>query len=260
MLVRSGHYMEYDQVNDEIMIANAFAQAILYFKGDAKDNDAPIRVLMGPHTQIQSPDFGLAVDNVNDELYVTEHTRILVFDRRASGDVPPKRILEGPKTELENPYGTAAVRGIGVDPIHNVIVVTGYFQNRGHILIFDRTASGNTAPIRKITGPKSMLRGASYSVRVYPPKGYILNPTGGSIGVWSVFDNGEIPPLYLLQNASPPKDTGFAGLGGGDEGGPGGEGGGAGGMGDRFTFNPKTKELFSNRGSMVEAFSFPEIF
>ena len=103
-----------------------------------------------------------------------------------------------------------------------------------------------------------MLRGASYSVRVYPQKGYILNPAGGSIGVWSVFDDGEIPPLYLLQNSAPAQDTGFGGLGG-EEGG-GGEGGGNGGLGDRFTFNPSTKELFSNRGSMVEAFSFPEIF
>lgn len=249
-LTRSGHYIEYDEVNDEIMVANAFAQAILFFRGGANGHEPPLRMIMGPHTQIQSPDFGLAIDNVNDEIYVTEHTRVLVFPRTANGDVPPIRILDGPKTELENPYGTAAVRGIGVDPIHNVIVVTTYFQNRGRILIFDRTASGNTAPIRRIAGPKSGIRGSSYSVRLYPPKGWILDPIGGGIGVWSVFDDGDIPPLYLLQNASAS------------------EGGGAGGedergedsLGSRFTLSPKTKELFNNSGSILEAFSFPEIF
>jgi len=255
-LVRSGHYIEYDEVNDEIMVANAFAQAILFFRGGVDGDEAPVRILMGPHTQIQSPDFGLAIDNVNDEVYVTEHERILVFPRKANGDVAPIRILEGPKTELPNMWGTAAVRGVGVDPIHNVIVVTGYFQNRGHVLIFDRTASGNTAPIRKIAGPKTGIQGASYSLRVYPPKGWIFTGAMGGIGVWSVFDSGEIPPKYLLLKArststEPVDET----LGGGGQ-----LGGGEGGLGSRFAFNPKTKELFNNSRDEIEAYSFPEIF
>jgi hypothetical protein len=251
-LTRSGHYIEYDLVNDEILVANAFAQAILFFRGGASGREAPVRTIIGPHTQIQSPDFGLAIDNVNDEVYVTDHTGVLVFPRKANGDVPPIRVLRGPKTELANDYGTPAVRGIGVDPIHNVIVVTAYFQNRGRILIFDRTASGDTAPIRRIAGPKSGIRGSSYSVRLYPPKGWILNPIGGGIGVWSVFDDGDIPPLYLLQSGVVSE---------GDGGGGGEDGGGEGGsLGSRFTFNPRTKEIYNNRGSILEAFSFPEIF
>ena len=255
-MVRSGHYIEYDEKNDEVMIANAFAQAILFFRGGVVGNEAPIRILMGPHTQIQSPDFGLVIDNVNDELYVTEHERILVFPRKANGDVPPIRILEGPKTELANMWGTAAVRGIGVDPIHNLIVVTGYFQNRGHVLIFDRTASGNTAPIRKIAGPKTGITSASYSLRVYPPKGWLFTQAMGGIGVWSVFDSGEIPPKYLLlkdrSTSTEPVDETLRGggqLGGGED-----------GLGSRFTFNPKTKELYNNSRDEIEAYSFPEIF
>jgi hypothetical protein len=254
-LVRSGHYIEYDEKNDEVMIANAFAQAILFFRGGVDGDEAPIRIIMGPHTQIQSPDFGLAIDNVNDEVYVTEHTRVLVFPRKANGDVAPIRILEGPKTELDNMWGTASVRGIGVDPIHNVIVITGYFQNRGHVLIFDRTASGNTAPIRKITGPKSGIQGASYSMRVYPPKGWLFTQAMGGIGVWSVFDSGEIPPRYvLLADRSGREEVDETLAGGGQL------GGGEGGLGSRFTFNPKTGELFNNSGDEVEVFSFPEIF
>jgi len=96
---------------------------------------------------------------------------------------------------------------------------------------------------------------------VYPPKGWIFTGASGGIGVWSVFDDGEIPPKYLLlrdRSSIPQVDETLAGggqLGGGDAGGEGG-----GGLGSRFTFNPKTKELFNNSGDEVEAYSFPEIF
>jgi hypothetical protein len=253
-LTRSGHYVEYDPVNDEIMVANPFAQAILFFRGGANGHEAPVRVIMGPHTKIQSPDFGLAIDNVNNEVYVTDHTGYLVFPLKANGDVAPIREVRGPKTQMANDYGTAAVRGIGVDPIHNVVVVTTYFQNRGRVLIFDRTANGDAAPIRRIAGPKSGIRGSSYSVRLYPEKGWILDPIGSGIGVWSVYDDGDMPPLYLLQTGiQPEEDRG----GGGEEGGGGGEGGL---LGSRFTFSPKSKEIFNNRGSILESYSFPEIF
>lgn len=249
-MTRSAHYIYYDEIHDELIIANTFAQAIMTFRGGADKNEAPIRVVMGPKTQIQSPEYGMTVDPVHDEVYVSEFDRILVFPRRANGDVAPLRILEGPKTELQNPWGTIAIRGVGVDPVNNVLIATTYFQNRGRILIFDRTASGNTAPLRRISGPRTGIRGATYSVRMYPPKGWILNPTGGKIGVWSVFDSGDIPPLYWLENSAAEEES--AGGGGEDFGG--------GGMGDRFSFNPNTKELYSNRGRIIETFSFPEIF
>jgi len=246
-MTRSAHYIYYDDIHDELIMANTLAQAILTFRGGADKNEAPIRILMGPKTQIQSPEYGITVDPVNNELYVSEYDRVLVFRRDANGDEPPLRILEGPKTELQNPWGTVAIRGVGVDWVNNVLIATTYFQNRGRILMFDRTASGNTAPIRRISGPRSGITGATYSVRMYPPKGWILNPIGGKIGVWSVFDSGDIPPLYLLENAA-------AGEGGGEGGGFGG------GLGDRFAFNPNTKEIYSYRDHGIETFSFPEIF
>lgn len=251
-MTRSGHYIEYDPVNDEVMVANAFAQAIMFYRGGFNGKEPPLRTIMGPNTQIQSPDFGLAIDNVNDEVYVTDHTGFLVFPRKANGDVKPLRVVRGPNTEMANDYGTAAVRGIGVDPIHNVVVVTTYFQNRGRILIFDRTANGDAKPIRRIAGPKSGIRGSSYSVRLYPEKGYILDPIGNGIGIWSVYDDGDIPPMFLLKSGVKPEW---------DESEGGGDGGGEGGMiGSRFTFSPKNKEVYNNRGAVLETFSVPEIF
>jgi len=260
-LARSGHYIQYDEVHDEIVIANPFAQAVLFFRGGANGKEAPVRTVMGPHTQIQSPDFGLAVDPVNNELYVAEQDEIKVFPRGADGDVPPIRILRGPHTQLENNYGTPSLRGVQVDPIHNVLVVSGYFQNRGHILIFDRTASGDTKPKAEIVGPRTLITGASYSLRVYPPKGWILNAVRGGLGIWSVNDSGDIPPLYLLgrEGGNREEDAGgmaAAGVGGNN---PLGEGGG-GGLGDRFALNPKAKEISVENGSAIRTYSFPEIF
>lgn len=249
--------MYYDDIHDEIVLANPFAQAILTFRGGANGKEAPIRVIQGPHTQIMSPDFGMSVDPVNDEIYIAEQDEIKVYPRTANGDVAPLRVLGGPHTQLQNPWGTQGLRGIGVDWIHNVLVVNGYFQDRGHILIFDRTASGDTKPRAVIAGPKSGITGASYSMRVYPPKGWILVPTRGGLGVWSFQDSGDIPPLYLL--GGPLREGG----GGSDEGvrGSGEEGGGGGLGGDRFSINPKAKEIYAmDEGEGINAYSFPEIF
>jgi hypothetical protein len=258
-LARSGHYIQYDEVHDEFVIANPFAQAVLFFRGGANGKEAPIRTIMGPHTEIQSPDFGMAVDPVNNELYVMEQDEIKVFPRGADGDVAPIRILRGPHTQLDNPYGTPSLRGVQVDPIHNVLVVAGFYQNRGHILIFDRTASGDAKPRGELVGPRTGIAGASYSIRVYAPKGWIMVPVHGGLGIWSVNDSGDIPPLYLLgREGGRDEDAGgmaAAGVGGG----PLGEGGG-GGLGDRFALNPKAKEISFENGSAIRTYSFPEIF
>src|ERR1044071_9731332 len=181
------------------MMANPFAQAILFFRGGANGKEPPIRVIQGPHTQMISPDFGIGVDPVNDEIFVGEYDSILVFPRTGNGDVAPIRVLKGPHTQLGNPWGPETIRGIGVDPIHNLLVVNGYFGATAHILIFDRTASGDARPKAEIGGPKTGMRGASYSMRVDPPKGLILNPgVSGGLGVWSINDSGDIPPVYLI--------------------------------------------------------------
>jgi len=236
LLSRAVHYIDYDEVHDEITIANAMAQAILTFRGGALGKEAPIRIIQGPHTQLESPDFGMSVDPVNNEIYIAEQDHVKVYPRGANGDAAPIRILAGPNTRLENPQGYMGLRGVGVDWIHNVLVVTGYYQDKGHILIFDRTASGDTQPRAVIAGLKSGITGASYTMRVYPPKGWILNPIGGGIGVWSVHDSGDIPPVYVLGREGP---------------GP---------MGGRFSLNPKTKEIYTGSDNLIQAFSFPEIF
>lgn len=196
LLNRTVHSVAYDQIHDEIIVNQNIGQAILTFRGEASGDEAPIRIIQGAKTLMRDPQVTF-VDPVNNEIYVINMTiddSILVFDRLAQGDVAPKRVLKGPDTMLGAEYG-------GVDPIHNLLVVVGRQESRGgsegHILIFDRTASGNTEPLRVIRGPKSGL-GRGGKMAIYPTTGKILVSTGGGVGVWSIDDNGDIPPEWRI--------------------------------------------------------------
>jgi len=251
-LVRDSHDIYYDEGNDEIVVASAFGQAILYYKGGANGDEPPVRILQGPHTQIQMPGYGVYVDDVHNETYLLEgrdrpgEEYLMVFPRDAKGDVAPLRVIKGPDTMLKD------ARSIAVDPIHNVIAVA----SRNGMLIFDRTANGNAKPLRIIKGP------GNNNFRLLASKGYIISGAGGAedggggrggegrgnaegqaqgraaIRVWSITDNGNVPPLFEIRS---PVSAGA--LGGG-----------------RIALNPKEKEVIVGGGQSVTIYSFPEIF
>jgi DNA-binding beta-propeller fold protein YncE len=133
-LGRIAHGIEVDTVNDEIVVTNAFAEAILFFRGEAKGEETPIRIIQGTKTLLKEPKTA-AVDGINNEVFVPQQrtNSILVFRRDEGGDVAPIRIIHGLKTKLDDP------RRMAVDPGNNLLVVTNGGKLPG-ILIFDRTA------------------------------------------------------------------------------------------------------------------------
>jgi hypothetical protein len=195
---RTMHGFAYDSVHDEIVVTSPLAQAVLSFKADANGEQPPARVIQGPHTQIDGPpNLGndrVSIDPAHDEIYVPAvPSSILVFDRKANGDVAPKRVLSGPDTGFQE-QGIRGMATVAIDPIHNVLVV----NHRNSLLIFDRTASGNAKPLRVISGPKSGVASIS-SFQVYAQKGWIVaGGQGGFIGVWSIEDNGDVPPRWKI--------------------------------------------------------------
>jgi len=203
LISRTMHTLAYDAVHDEIIVNSPLAQAILTFRGAANGEEAPIRVIQGPHTQIQGTDYDgndqMAFDEIHGEIYIpVAGNKILVFSREANGDVAPLRVLAGPDTQIR---GT--MRGharIGVDGVHNVLVVTssGERGSGGSLLIFDRTANGNTKPRAVIQGPKTGIGGGG-TPHIYDQKGWIIGGcAGGSICVWSVDDEGDVPPRWRI--------------------------------------------------------------
>lgn len=143
-------------------------------------------------------------------MYVPEGNNISVFARGANGNVAPIRIPEGPEKRLGG-GNTAGAGVVAIDPIHNLLIAIGgrgTTPNRNQILIFDRTASGNTKPKAIITGPDSMLTNLVGPADPIWFKAGLLAGTG-TTKVWSFpFPNRKasdgarsaLPSLALLTN------------------------------------------------------------
>jgi hypothetical protein len=193
MLGRTMHGIDYDHINDEIVVPQQFGQGILIFKGSARGEQPPIRVIQGSKTMITAMD-RLAVDPYNGEIYVPEGDQVLVFDRMANGNVAPKRVLGGPNT------GFTAAGTVAIDHTRNLLVVGADVPNDdgSQLAIFERTASGDTKPVRVIKGPKTRL-GNPGNMRVHPETGLIfVVQQAGYVGVYGIEDGGDVPPRYTV--------------------------------------------------------------
>ena len=217
MLSRTMHDIRYDEIHDELFVTNPFANAILVFRGGATGEEPPIRIIQGPRTQISGNSDRLDVDPTNNEIFLPLRSRIVVFPRDGRGDIAPLRVISGPDTQL------VSAGSVAVDPVHNVIALgtSGESQppeehygdlsvpvpTKGTIMIFNRTDSGNVKPKAVIGGPKTGIV-RILQLQIYSPKGWIVGtqpgradveePPGVYVGVWSINDNGDVPPRWKL--------------------------------------------------------------
>ena len=209
LLGRTMHGIAYDPIHDEFTVPQQFGQAILTYRGGANGEEAPIRVIQGPHTQLDAPEH-LEVDPVHNEIFVpTRDGAVLVFPRDGKGDVAPVRVLRGPDTMV------AGDAPLAVDPVNNLLIVGGGARGADgrretRLLIFNRTDSGNAKPKSVIGGPQSRLYSFGGPFAVYPQKGEILASVRGPgpyaelssdeayVGVWSIRDSGDVPPRWTI--------------------------------------------------------------
>jgi hypothetical protein len=242
-LSRTMHDIRYDALHDEFVVTNPFAQAILTFRGQANGEEPPLRMIHGPSTQLRAPDRA-DVDPIHDEIFVAEGDAVLVYPRTANGDVAPIRVIRGPQTKLRGSQTLA------VDPVHDVIVVQSKVDTdrADSLLIFNRTDDGNVAPRRIIRGPRTEVVRFT-QIQIYAPKGWIvatmpgvsasLEPENSFVGVWSIEDDGDVPPRWKLGGPKSrlKKPRGVA-------------------------LDPENKEIVvaDMRLNAVLTFSFPEIF
>lgn len=139
-----------DTVNNELFVLNVLTQTVRVFSRTANGNVAPLRSFTGPFTFAQD----LAVDPTNNEVILadTGNNSVLAFSRTATGAAVPLRTIAGPATTLNTPVG------LYVDAVNNEIGVVNTFTATPAITIYSRTASGNVAPLRTITGPVTQLQ------------------------------------------------------------------------------------------------------
>lgn len=216
LLGRTMHDIRYDPVNDEFMVTNPFAQAILIYKGNADGDTPPVRVIQGSKTQLAGAVYSgldrVEVDWVNNEIVVGIGEAILTFPRTANGDVAPLRVIKGPNAKL------VGVQTVVVDPVTNVYVVGGNYSGGssgqmgalgagGGMATYPRMGNGDVPPKTVIVGPKTEIVRINQMAMI-PQKGWIVasqpgaggeqEPKNTFVGVWHVSDNGDVPPKWKL--------------------------------------------------------------
>jgi hypothetical protein len=218
-LSRTMHGIFYDPRHDEIVVPVALAGAVLTLRGGATGGEAPLRVLQGPKTGLVQPDT-LYVDLEHDEMVVDSgDDSVLVFARTAEGDTPPLRKIAGERTRIRNPYG------VTIDGSRNLVFVANRTEtgegreSTDGILVFNRTDEGDVPPRAVIAGPHTGILKIRQIV-VDEPRGQVFvtvknnveyydydagrftpwNPERtGFIGVWSVSDDGDVPPRGVIK-------------------------------------------------------------
>jgi hypothetical protein len=251
LISRTMHALEYDPVHDELVVNSPLNNAILTFRGGAKGEEAPVRVILGPRTQIQSTGYDgndkMAMDPANGEIYIPVASSggagkgvILVFDRTTNGDVPPKRVLGGPDTGFNFP----SARGTGfpyvaIDAARNLLVVSTGLSFR----VFDRMASGNAKPKFVIEGSNTLIGGGGPNatpLRI-TEKGWIVGGCDrGSVCAWNLNESGNVAPRWKI----PVQKLAGVGLAG------------------ELTIDPIHKEVIVPNGArnVVMTFAWPEVF
>jgi hypothetical protein len=119
------------------------------------------------------------VDPINGEIVAADSSSraILVYDRLANGDVEPKRKIGGDKTLFRD------IIGIAIDAKSNLILAsTRSTDGFSGILMFDRMANGNVAPVRKIGGPMTGALGAFRQLKVDAERGMVYLAVQGYRG------------------------------------------------------------------------------
>jgi len=243
MISRTMHGIAYDEIHDEIVIPSPFAEAILFFRGEADGEEAPIRVIQGSNTHLDDID-ALAADPEHNEIFVPLRRQgaVLVFRRDVGGNVAPIRVLRSSNVTF-TPYRLA------IDPENNLLVVAN--NNPPAIFMFDRTAQGDVAPKATIAGPQTGFMQIQ-AVEVYPPTRSIVveisdtvaastegRAKPGFIGVWNYSDEGDVAPRAVLRG---PDGLMIRPRG--------------------MAINPEHKEIYvaDMRRNALFTFSFPEIF
>lgn len=199
--LKSSNDIVFDPVERVFYIADFSSTAIRVFAKTATGNTPPLRVITSP--SMGQPRQIALLAQLNELLVITSLCCISSYPRDANGAVAATRSIGGSSTLLNNPSGL--VYNPGSDEIF-----VGDFTaaNAGEVLVFPRTANGDVAPTRSITGNLTQLGGFVSALAINPTAGelYVLAApaAGGSWGLhtFAVAANGNVAPLRSISGAN----------------------------------------------------------
>jgi DNA-binding beta-propeller fold protein YncE len=161
---------------------------------------------------------------------VQDSDAVVTFKKSSSGQEPPVRLLQGAKTQMADPHG------ITLDPKTGLIYVTNWgtyktrrtpeggesnpraagkpnwplgieYANPGtaefrlpSITVYRKEASGDTAPIRTIQGPRTLMNWPT-AIAVHPDRGeiFVANDTADTVTVYRADASGDAAPIRVLK-------------------------------------------------------------
>jgi hypothetical protein len=201
-----------DEMRQELYLTIQGTGAVLVYKKGATDYDAPIRVLRGDKTEFADP-HGIALDMTRDLMVIAHHGHRQrpapdatptgapmswdEYSRVWSKSMEEEQGLRGIPSMFATPGGRAGGGGGGEGDEGGG--GGGYFDFPS-ITIHARGASGNTAPLRVIKGPKTQLNWPSH-VALHEGRGevFVANDADDSVLVFKITDNGDVAPTRVIK-------------------------------------------------------------
>jgi hypothetical protein len=150
-------------------VVRSSGNAIEFFTAGPSGGTAPVRVIAGPHTGLGScaattcDQLAVTYSPFTGRLYVAvsqgTQTHINVYAGTASGDAAPVGVISGTATGLSGRVVTGIADSQRDGSIYT-LAKPMQFSSPGTVLVFDRLANGNVAPLRSFTDAGTGLRDA----------------------------------------------------------------------------------------------------
>jgi DNA-binding beta-propeller fold protein YncE len=180
-----------DELRQELYMTIQSPSAVVVYPKSAEGTDAPRRILEGDATELNDPR-GIAVDTVNNLLVIATHGHKRFYGGEAVST------LRGTWDEWIRRTGFPAQQDLRQLPRR-------YLPGLGRIdepsiNIYPLNATGNTAPVRVIKGPRTQLNWPSH-VAVHEQRGeiFVANDAGDSVLVFKLSDNGDVAPTRVIR-------------------------------------------------------------
>jgi DNA-binding beta-propeller fold protein YncE len=182
--------------HQELILSVQHPSAVVTYRKMAKGEDEPIRLLQGDKTLLADP-HGIAYDPKEDVLFVTNHGSVHSVrpsPRRTGADPGVART-----SDFRRGFGKKNWR-VGYNFAIEEAVPGSGRMDPPSITVYPRAASGDTAPIRIIRGPKTLLNWPT-ALALHPRTNdlFVANDMGDEILVFPGNANGDVAPTRIIK-------------------------------------------------------------
>ena len=183
-----------DEIRQELYVTIQSPSAVVVYSKAANGDNAPLRFLEGDDTQLADAR-GLAVDTVNNVFVVGNHGHRQFYGGDAVSTV------QGTWQDWIAQNGFPLQTGLRQLPRRTRPELGARFEEPS-INIYRLGASGNTAPLRVIKGPRTQLNWPGHvAVHEQRQEIFVANDAGDGILVFKLSDSGNVAPTRVLKGA-----------------------------------------------------------